>query len=100
MKKPFLVIAHILIIIAAYSSPFWLDWRIIALGVALYYIQLALFGGCLLSLAQFEGEKKSFHEWYLEKLGIIVNRRKLKFFLNQVLPFIILALGITVQVAL
>lgn len=98
-SKPLpIILAHIVVILLAYSSPLWLNWRLIALGIALYYLQLALFGGCVLSLAQFKGEKISFHEWYLTKWGVRVNRKKLSFFLNRVLPFIILGLAILIQV--
>jgi len=92
-----IILAHIVVILFTYSSPFWLDWRLVATGIALYYLQIAIFGGCVLSLAQFKGEKISFHEWYLTKFGVRVNRKKLKFFLDRVLPFIFLALAIVNQ---
>lgn len=99
--KPLIVASgHIIVILFAYSSPFWLDWRLVAVGVTLYYIQIAVFNGCILSLAQFKGERISFHEWYLTKWGIPINRTKLKFFLDNILPFIFLSLALIVQLAL
>jgi hypothetical protein len=92
-----IIIAHILIILIAYSSPIWLDWRLVTLGIGLYYLQIAIFGGCLLSLGQFKGERKSFHEWYLTKLGLRVNRRKLTFFLNKIQPFLFLIAALIMQ---
>jgi hypothetical protein len=96
-KNLLVILSHIVVIIFAYTSPFWLDWRLVAAGIILYYIQIAIFGGCILSLAQFKGEKISFHEWYLTKWGVGINRAKLKFFLDRVLPFIFLALALSAQ---
>ena len=44
-------IVHGAVIIFAYTSPWWLDWRIVTGGVLLYYIQIFVFKGCVLSLA-------------------------------------------------
>ena len=96
-KSTLIIITHIIVIAFAYSSPFWLDWRLVTVGIILYYIQIAIFGGCILSLAQFKGEKISFHEWYLTKWGVTINRTKLKFFLDKILPFIFLALALIAQ---
>ncbi len=94
---PLVVILHILIILLVYSSPFWLDWKIIMLGVVLNFIQLLIVGGCVLSIAQFEDKQQTFHEWYLRKLGIKVNRRSFNFVLRYIVPFIILAIAILIQ---
>ena len=66
-----MVLAHLAIIIFAYSSPFILDWRIVFFGVGLFYLQLLLFGNCILTLAQFKekGDDGSFNMYMLEKLG-------------------------------
>jgi hypothetical protein len=95
-----IIITHIVVILFAYTSPYWLDWRLVAAGIALYYVQIALFGGCVLSLAQFKGEKKSFHEWYLTRLGFTIDRAQLRFFLDRVLPFLFLLLALLLQVIL
>lgn len=63
-------------------------------------LQIGIFGGCVLSLTQFRGEKKSFHEWYLSKLGLSVNPKKLGFFLDWVLPFIFLVVALIWQLVL
>ena len=95
-----IIAAHISVILLAYSSPFWLDWRLLVLGIALYYLQIFIFGGCGLSLAQFKGEKKSFHQWYLEKLGFRPDPARLSFFLDRILPFILLGIALTYQLIL
>lgn len=93
-----LIIAiHAAVIILAYSSPFWLDWRVVAIGVGLYWLQNLIFRGCVLSQAQFKDKRTTFHEWYLAKLGIRPNHRRLKIILDVWLPVIILALAFTLQ---
>ncbi|MFZ2513224.1 MAG: hypothetical protein WAW63_02080 [Candidatus Saccharimonadales bacterium] len=96
-KQHGLIIAvHTLLIIAAYSSPFWLDWRLILLGIIIYYTQLVIFGWCVLSTAQF-GERRTFHEWYLAKLGFHPNPRMLHFALDYVIPPGLVMLGYLLQ---
>lgn len=96
-KKPLVIIAHIVIILLAYSAPFWLDWRLVALGVVLNYVQILIFKGCVLSLAQFEDKKQTFHEWYLSKFGLKPNRNILNFILRYIVPFVLLGIAIVYQ---
>ena len=95
-QKSLIIVLHTAILIAAYSSPFWLDWRIILAGVAVYYLQLLIFGWCVLSLQQF-GEKKTFHEWYLGKFGLHPDPRRLRFTLNYVVPPALVLIAIIYQ---
>ena len=97
-KKPLIVIAHAIIIVLAYSAPFWLDWRLVFLGVLVNYIQILILGGCVLSHAQFEDKKQTFHEWYLRKLGLKPNRKVLNFSLRYVVPFVLLGLAVVFQI--
>jgi len=95
---PLIITLHVVIILLAYSSPFWLDWKLVALGVALNFVQLLVAGGCVLSLAQFEDKEQTFHEWYLKKFGVLVNRKPLNFTLRYIVPFVILSVAILFQV--
>jgi hypothetical protein len=88
---------HALIILAAYTSPFWLSWKLILLGVVVYYLQLLVFGWCVLSLKQFDGRKQTFHEWYLAKLGIYPNPKILKFFLDFIIPPVLVLVALAIQ---
>lgn len=100
MKKPLVIIAHIIVIVLAYTAPFWLDWRLVAAGVVLNYIQILIFKGCVLSHAQFEDKKQTFHEWYLRKFGLQPNRTILNFVLRYIIPFVLLAIAVLYQVIL
>lgn len=91
---------HALVIVLAYSSPLWLGWRLLLVGVLLYYLQLLIFGWCILSLRQFHGQKRTFHEWYLSKLGFTVNTQKLRFVLNYVIPPLLVLAAMALQLVL
>lgn len=99
-KKPLVIVSHVVIILLAYSAPFWLDWRLVAVGVILNYVQILIFKGCVLSLAQFEDKKQTFHEWYLRKIGFKPNRTALNLILRYMVPFAILAIAIVYQLIL
>lgn len=99
-NKPLVVVLHVVVILLAYSAPFWLDWRLVALGVVLNYLQILIFKGCVLSLAQFEDKKQTFHEWYLRKLGFKPNRNVLNFILRYIIPFVLLGTAIIYQFVL
>lgn len=91
-------VAHIVVMTLAYSSPLWLDWRLIALGVVLYLIQIKIFGGCILTKAQFGTYDASFTYYYLDKIVSFFNGRlsffKTKFVLDYFIPplYIVVAL--------
>ena len=99
-KQPIIIVAHIVIILLAYSAPLWLDWRLVLVGVVLNYIQILIFKGCVLSRAQFEDKKQTFHEWYLRKLGFKPNRKILNFTLRYIVPFVLLGIAALSQLGL
>ena len=51
--------AALVFIFAAFLSPLFLNWRWILIGVLGYYLQIPLFGGCLLTKFQFKGKQKT-----------------------------------------
>ena len=69
MKK-ILPIFHFMLILLAWSSPFWLNWQLILLIYILYLLQNWVFGRCLISIAQLGNTKESFYSHYLHKLNI------------------------------
>ena len=97
-EKYLLITLHAILIILAYTSWIWLDWRLVALGVAIYYAQIVIFDGCVLSIEQFNDKDMSFHEWYLGKLGIKVNRKALNNILTYVVPVVIVVLSVITQI--
>lgn len=90
---------HLILIIIAYSSPFLFNWKLIALGIIILFIEYFLFEGCILTNIQFGKKQKdlTFYTIYLELLGFKFNRKKLKFFIRYIMPFIVLAISLIWQ---
>jgi len=90
---------HLLLILAIWSSPFWMPWKLIILGIALYYLQLLLVGDCILTKRQFESPKRemTFYAHLLEGLGFHFNRRKVRLVADYVMPYIILGIALLRQ---
>jgi hypothetical protein len=96
-KKPLLGLMHLSLILGAYSSPFWLDWRFILIGILLYYAQNMILGGCILTRAQFGSNREGFYYYYLKKLGLRLDQRQTTFIVDYVIPVIILSVAIACQ---
>jgi hypothetical protein len=96
-EKQLVIFVHTLLIILLYASPFWLSWKLILILIVLNYLQLFLFGGCVLTIRQFRSVEISFQEWLLDRLGVKVDRPKFNRFLKWQLPFILLALSLLWQ---
>ena len=88
---------HLTLILAAYSSPFWLSWKLIALGVAIYWLQVIDFGGCLLNSPQYGHQGGYFYKHLLTALDISFNEKKLRFTLDWIIPLVILILALIIQ---
>lgn len=100
LKRFFIISLHALLVLFAYTSPFWLDWRLVIAGISLYWLQLAIFSHCILSTAQFGDKETTFHEWYLGKLGIHLDHTMMKRLLNTWIPIFLTTLSITLQLLL
>ena len=104
MKNTALIVIHAIITLLAYTAWLWLDYRIITIGALVHLGILWLFGGCPLSHAQFPGDKtKRFYEWWLEQLGLSIQKRdrsRLNIFMKYLLPLIIIGLAVVAQVQL
>jgi hypothetical protein len=105
MKEELLVSLHTLIMLGAWSSPFWLDWKIVFISLFLYEIQIFVFKGCILTNLQFsKGIRResdmTMYAYWAEKLGFKVNRKKLKQSSKYFMPAIIFILTILYQLIL
>ena len=94
----FFLFLHIAILAAWYTSPFYLDWRIVILTVIAYHLQLHFAKGCLLTRGQFGKENEGFYYHYLKKFGFHPDKKKLSFVLDIVIPGTMILLAIIVQV--
>ncbi|MBU6214715.1 hypothetical protein KGM48_02620 [Patescibacteria group bacterium] len=96
----FFLVLHIVLLIAWYTSPFYLDWRIVILTVVLYHFQLYYAKGCLITQGQFGKQNEGFYYHYLTKFGFHPDKKKLSFVLDYIIPGMMIVLAITLQVVL
>jgi hypothetical protein len=92
---------HLVIILLAYASPFLFHWKWIVVGIVLLWIQTRVFGGCVLTHAQFgKSEKLSIYSVYLELMGIHFKRAHVIFVVTYILPCLVLIIALVWQVLL
>src|SRR3989344_9473985 len=93
---------HFMFILAILSSPFWLSWKFIIVGICLYYLQLLLVGDCILTRWQFRSTKReiTFYSHVLEKFGLNFNRQKVRFVADFIMPLAILIIAFAWQLFL
>lgn len=98
MKHRLLGLIHFILIVVVWSSPLLFDWKIILAGIVGYYLQIVILKGCILTKLQFGLEDDNTFYFYLLKfLGIELNKRRLKIFLDYILPFSLLFISILIQ---
>ena len=93
---------HLAIILFFYLSPFLVDWKVIGILVALYFIQVTIFGNCYLNIIQWNDRRKegSFHYHYLSKFGCDVDEGRTGFFFGYVIHWLVLGFALLWQVIL
>lgn len=93
---------HLVLIILIWSSPFWLSWKIVSIGIILYYLQLLIFGDCLLTKKEFRTNKReiTFYSFCLEKIGFMFDRNKVRIIADYVMPWVILGVSLIWQLGL
>jgi hypothetical protein len=94
-----IVILHIVIIIAIYAMPFWLDWKLIIVYGLLNYLQVEMLGGCVISQLQFKDKHEGFYKHYINKFfpNNKITDRELSIALDYCLPIILTVLGYLIQ---
>lgn len=100
MKRDFGIIfyIHLFFIILAYSSPFWLDWRVITAGIILLQIQFLVIEGCVLTQLEAGKDKDmTFGYYYLSKFFPSINKIKTKFFIRYVISAAIFLTALLLQ---
>jgi len=105
MKEEIFAGMHTIIILLAWLSPFWLDWKIIIACLILYFLQIFIFKSCILTNIQFKGKitKRSdmtMYAFWAEKMGFKPDRKKLKFSSSYIMPTLILMATIIWQILL
>ena len=76
-------------------------WKVVFIGILVYYLQFLVFGGCVLTIKKLGTERKEgFNVYYLRKMGFSINEKKLKVILNFIVPWAILTFALIWQIVL
>jgi hypothetical protein len=102
MKEKVIIIIHTCLQLFAFTSWLWLDYRLVTILATLHLIMLEALRGCPLSHSQFpDDHDKRFYEWWLDRLGLKLagkRRKRVRIFMQYILPLMIIGLAILVQV--
>ena len=96
-KKNLLHFVHLVIILLCWASPFFLPWKFILFGIVLYYLQNIFLKGCIVSYLQFGDHEETMYSYYLTKLGVHFNRKRLRFVTDHIFPWTILLIALIYQ---
>ena len=100
MRKLLLAV-HVLITLAFTFLPILLSWWLIIVIYALWYAHLFIFGGCILSIAEYgKDNRKEFGTELLKRLGIHMTHEHYRFFSRYLQAPLCLVLALIWQVGL
>ena len=93
---------HLFLIILIWASPFFINWKIIVFFIFLYYLELFIFGDCIITKKQFKTKKRemTFYSFLLEKTGFNFSRKKIRYLADYIFPWLILAIALVWQLVL
>ena len=101
----FVFFAHLSLIIIFWLLPFLVNWKLVLLSVLIYYTQRYIwrvsYGLCPLTIVQFKTKDPyaSFYHYYLTKyFGLNLYKRKTKFVITWVIPWIIFIISLVWQI--
>lgn len=92
-----------ILIVLVWSSPFWLSWKLILVGVFIYYLQLIVFKEDFFTKRNFNTKKRgemTFYSFVLEKIGINFNRKRIQLIADYIFPWIFFAVACYWQIFL
>jgi hypothetical protein len=89
---------HLILILFAYFSPLWLDWKVIlitAIGLQVYY---SIRGGCDITFWELGNDTDTTFVWYyLKKIFPKLPQKKTKFFIRIILPILLVLISFLTQ---
>ena len=92
-----------LLIILVWSSPFWLDWKLIFIGIFIYYFQLIILKEDFFTKRNFNTKERgemTFYSFILEKIGINIDRKRMQLVSDYIFPWVIFAVAYYWQIFL
>ncbi len=103
MRNKFIDTIHLITVLILITSFLWLDWKLVAAGVIMFWLQLIIFGNCILTLLQYRKNKST--SYIINKINIglkFFNRKKIsvkknRYYIGILLPIIIFLLSYLLQ---
>lgn len=94
-----IALLHIIIILAIYTMPWWLDWKLIVVYGLFNYLQIQILGGCVISQLQFKDKHEGFYRHYINKYfpQNKITDKHLNLLLDYILPMVLILVGYIVQ---
>lgn len=90
---------HLGLILFAYVSPLWLNWKIIVGVVVVLQLYYALRGGCDITFWEFGDDKDTTFLWYyLRKIFPTLDQKKTKFFVRIIVPALVILIALISQI--
>ena len=90
---------HLGLILFAYVSPLWLNWKIIVGVVVVLQLYYALRGGCDITFWEFGDDKDTTFLWYyLRKIFPTLDQKKTKFFVRIIVPVLVILIALISQI--
>ncbi len=100
MKKKLIGLLHLIVIILVILSPIIFDYRLVTIGLVLYFLQIKVFGGCVLTKWQYGSYETTFYYYLFKSLRLPVTDRGARIFANYILPPVLVAAIIIIQLIL
>jgi hypothetical protein len=92
-------LVHLILIVAAWTSPWWLDWRLITGASVAIGAQYLLFGGCILTNMETGGKPyDTFYYHYLARVWPAAPKKVIWYFMRFIAPVLLPLLGFVLQV--
>ena len=93
---------HAIEIVLIWLSPILISWWLIIIGIGLYYLQILIFGDCVMTRRQFKIKKRgvTFYYFILVKLGFKPDMYKVRWVADYVMPYVILVIALILQLSL
>lgn len=89
---------HLLLIVLAYISPLWLDWKVILGIIVALQIYYLIRGGCDITFLELGNDTNTTFVWYyLKKIFSKLDQRKTKLFVRIIIPIILIAISFISQ---
>jgi len=93
-------IVHTFFILAYWTAPFWLNWKLVLFISLIYLLISNSLKYCPLTKLQFGHTRKGFQQYYLSRLGLNLSNSQNAVFTRWITPFFISFIAVMWQLVL